>query len=83
MNYTKKSFTVTAPGTDQYRENWERTFRPRCGALYPGGVEQILAACELEKDHDGYHEFWDSKVSKDSRFAYGHRRWRDDGEILT
>jgi hypothetical protein len=28
MNYTKKSFAVGAPGTKEYAENWERTFRP-------------------------------------------------------
>lgn len=27
MNYTKKSFTVGAPGTKSYADNWERTFR--------------------------------------------------------
>ena len=26
MKYTQSSFSVGAPGTDQYRENWERTF---------------------------------------------------------
>ncbi len=27
MNYAKKSFTVTSPGTQSYGENWEKTFR--------------------------------------------------------
>lgn len=27
MDYTKKSFSVSAPSTQQYRDNWERTFR--------------------------------------------------------
>ena len=27
MNYTNKTFSVASPGTDTYRENWERTFR--------------------------------------------------------
>lgn len=27
MNYTKKSFSVTGPGTKTYADNWERTFR--------------------------------------------------------
>lgn len=27
MNYTKKSFSVTSPGTKTYAENWDRTFR--------------------------------------------------------
>jgi len=28
MNYTKKSFSVASPGTREYADNWERTFRP-------------------------------------------------------
>jgi len=27
MNYTKKSFTITQPGTKTYADNWEKTFR--------------------------------------------------------
>lgn len=27
MNYTNKSFSVTSPGTKEYADNWERTFR--------------------------------------------------------
>jgi len=27
MNYTRKSFTVAGPGTKEYADNWERTFR--------------------------------------------------------
>jgi hypothetical protein len=39
MNYTKKSFSVNAPGSKSYAENWERTFRgelkptPCCGTM--------------------------------------------------
>ncbi len=29
MNYTKKSFSVTGPGTKSYADNWERTFRKK------------------------------------------------------
>lgn len=27
MKYSQKSFSVNAPNTDTYRDNWERTFR--------------------------------------------------------
>lgn len=74
MNYTKKSFSVIAAGTDTYRENWERTFRPRCGAPFPSETE--FASCELAKGHDDYHSY-DTKLSPN-----GMRRWRDNGEIL-
>ncbi len=51
MNYVKKSFTVTAPGTQSYADNWEQTFRrtptspncTKCGVeLDLEGVEQDL-----------------------------------------
>lgn len=54
MNYTNKSFNVCAPGTDQYRENWERTFRtPACGdeCSRRRGV-----TCQLPRGHEGAHE---------------------------
>ncbi len=42
MNYTKKSFTVAGPGTKQYDENWERTFR---GKAHPDDVEVSIPRC--------------------------------------
>lgn len=66
MNYTKKSFSVTAPGSQQYRDNWERTFRgeveptpsecrpgkPFMKADYHEGAEQIGCAPERYRCRD-------------------------------
>jgi len=53
-NFTKKSFSVGAPGTEQYRQNWERTFRTRCGARqHPGG--KTGPECQLPLNHEGLH----------------------------
>lgn len=53
-NFTKKTFSVGASGTDAYRENWERTFRARCGARqHPGG--KTGPTCTLELRHAGSH----------------------------
>lgn len=35
-SYTRKSFSVGAPASDDYRGNWERTFRKSEGAEVPG-----------------------------------------------
>jgi len=51
-NFTKKSFSVGAPGTEQYRQNWERTFRARCGSR-PKHNEQHV--CSLPLGHEGIH----------------------------
>jgi hypothetical protein len=55
MNYTKKSFSVNAPGTQQYRDNWERTFGPRCdvGQHPDGGGPK----CQLPLKHEGLHHY--------------------------
>lgn len=59
MNYTNKTFSVHAPGTDEYRKRWEQTFRTSCGSQFPGIVDGYRAPreckCNLEKDHDGKH----------------------------
>lgn len=34
--FTQKSFTVAAPGTKEYADNWERTFRGVRGSLLCG-----------------------------------------------
>lgn len=43
MNYTKKSFTVTQPGTKSYADNWEKTFRPMPG-------ERLCCVVDLNGD---------------------------------
>jgi len=55
MNYTKKSFSVGAPGTDTYRDNWERTFRPQkiCGEIGRGLKQSVL--CVEPAGHLGAH----------------------------
>lgn len=45
MNYTKKSFAVGAPGTKEYAENWERTFR----AVEPPKACPVCGSFEHEK----------------------------------
>lgn len=63
--YTKKSFSVGAPGTEAYRENWERTFRgqrsrlglcrpsaPYAKADYHEGAEQISRSPERYRCRD-------------------------------
>lgn len=52
--YLQKSFSVGAPGTDAYRENWERTFRG-AGAYHRPWCAKPLddsRACECEIDVD-------------------------------
>lgn len=56
MNYTKKSFSVAAVPSAQYRDNYERTFGAKdegdavsCGAQWSSHV------CELPKGHSGEH----------------------------
>lgn len=75
MNYTKKSFSVVAPGTQAYRDNYERTFGSRCGALFPNNMEtnplQLLGACALAKGHEDQHSV-DFGLN-------GIWRWGDDG----
>lgn len=51
MKYTSKTFSVAAPGTKTYRDNWERTFRSLCGATFPNSE----ARCQLPAGHEGYH----------------------------
>lgn len=51
MNYTKKSFSVNAPGSKTYADNWERTFR--------GGPEPLLKTCLSHPDGG-----WDYEVGE-------------------
>lgn len=74
MNYTKKSFSVTAPGTQAYRDNWERTFRGECGAPFPGSGG---GSCVLPNGHDSYHQMPHGRAA-----VHFIQRWRDNGEIL-
>lgn len=34
MNYEKKSFSVSAPATQEYRDNWEKTFQKEAEIRY-------------------------------------------------
>lgn len=62
--FTQKSFTVAAPGTKEYADNWERTFRGCtvkavgvevgcCGARMP---ETETVFCTRKPGHSGAHE---------------------------
>lgn len=49
MKYLDKKFSVPAPGTDEYRDGWERIFgAPRCAAK---GCEQPRADGRFCADH--------------------------------
>jgi hypothetical protein len=69
MNYTKKSFSVTAPGSQQYRDNWERTFRPKRKVLRCLYCDQLkfrleargaLGSCPSSRKFG--HEFTETEV---------------------
>jgi len=48
MHYTKKSFSVNAPGSKSYADNWERTFRrPLTGERECAAVDLRGASCGL------------------------------------
>lgn len=43
MKYASKSFSVSSPGTKEYADNWERTFRgPKSAAAWTGPLESDL-----------------------------------------
>ena len=45
MKYTQKSFSVASPGTREYADNWERTFRspsPELQAAAKAASERIV-----------------------------------------
>ncbi len=62
MNYTKKSFQVNAPGTQEYADRWEQTFRGKTdvdqNANYPGTITladlTLCLNCGAAKDAEGY-----------------------------
>ena len=56
MNYTKKSFTVNAPGTKTYADNWEKTFR--------------TAVPESYEDATGERRYWEDETPKCSCTAF-------------
>jgi len=41
MKYTQKSFSVASPGTREYADNWERTFR---GITVPEETSAVLSS---------------------------------------
>lgn len=40
MRYLDKKFSVAAPGTDAYRDGWDRVFGKRCT------VQSVFASCD-------------------------------------
>jgi len=62
MKFTQKSFSVNAPNTQEYRDNWERTFRPVkvCGALTHG--LKCMVSCDKPAGHLEQHHAFDGTV---------------------
>jgi hypothetical protein len=60
MNYTKKSFTVTQPGTKTYAENWEKTFRSSPYEIESTGQVLLPEAPvpEAYEDATGERRYW-------------------------
>lgn len=64
MKYTAGSFSVVAPGTDQYRENYERTFGKKKPLSVPVEVKRsdtidssISGSCRKCGGPMHYHEY--------------------------